>query len=142
MSLVNGCVLECHNYISIAVNSLWVKMELYQSGPVSFSVCEFPLCHLLMMGATCENESAEGNFWYNFHLWNLFLFFAYHLSSSRIAEYRHVFLVRISKATNKNIKTGPCYQNTEWHNGLRNTFSFSRYRFEPCLHQVFKFILI
>ena len=40
-------------------------MELYQSGPLSFSICEFPLCHLLMMGPTCENESAEGNFWYN-----------------------------------------------------------------------------
>ena len=136
MSLVNGCVLECHNSISIAVNSFWVKMELYQSGPVSFSICEFPLCHLLMMGPTCANESAEGSFCCK----NMFLFFAYHLSSTRIAEYRHVFLVRISKATNKKIKTGPCYQNTEWHNGLRNTFSFSRYRFEPCLLQVFKFI--
>ena len=100
MSLVNGCVLECHNSISIAVNSFWVKMELYQSGPVSFSICEFPLCHLLMMGPTCANESGEGNFCCK----NLFLFFAYHLSSSRIAEYRHVFLVRISKATNKKIK--------------------------------------
>ena len=60
--------------------------------------------------------------WVGQELWNIDMFF---------------FKVRISKATNKKIKTWPCYQNTEWHNGLRNTFSFSRYRFEPCLHQVF-----
>ena len=34
-------------------------MELYKSGPVSFSICEFSLCHLLMMGPTCENESGK-----------------------------------------------------------------------------------
>ena len=56
LSVLNGCVLECHNSCNISVNSFWVQMELYQNGPVSFSFCGFLMCDLLM-GPTADHKN-------------------------------------------------------------------------------------